>query len=140
MSPISHFLEENALLHHFHYGFRKFHSTKTALSRPVDQLLLDSDKNRATGVVFIDYEKAFDRIDRDLLLTKLNVSAMCYHELDLLCNYLSGRKQYVVIDGCHFFPRTVTAGASQGSILGPTIFLLIINDLPLAAQRSTVRR
>ena len=140
MSPISHFLEENALLHHFHYGFRKFHSTETALSRPVDQLLLDSDKNRATGVVFIDYEKAFDRIDRDLLLTKLNVSAMCYHELDLLCNYLSGRKQYVVIDGCHFFPRTVTAGASQGSILGPTIFLLIINDLPLAAQRSTVRR
>ena len=140
MSPISHFLEENALLHHFHYGFRKFHSTETAPSRPVDQLLLDSDKNRATGVVFIDYEKAFDRIDRDLLLTKLNVSGMCYHELDLLCNYLSGRKQYVVIDGCHFFPRTVTAGASQGSILGPTIFLLIINDLPLAAQRSTVRR
>ena len=140
MTPISHFLEKNALLHHFHYGFRKFHSTETALSRPVDQLLLDSDKNRATGVIFIDYEKAFDRIDRGLLLTKLNVSGMCYHQLDLLCNYLSGRKQYVVIDGCHFFPRTVTAGAPQGSILGLTIFLLIINDLPLAAQRSTVRR
>lgn len=66
MTPISHFLEENASLHHFHYGFRKFHSTETALTRPVDQLLLDSDKNRATGVVFIDYEKAFDRIDRGL--------------------------------------------------------------------------
>ena len=140
MTPISHFFEENALLHHFDYGFRKFHSTETTLTRPVDQLFLDSDKNRATGVVFIDYEKAFDRRDRGLLLTKLNVSGMCGHEIDLLHNYLSGRKQYLVIDGCHFFPRTVTAGAPQWSILVPIIFLLIINDLPLAAQRSTVRR
>ena len=140
MTPISHFLEENALLHHFHYGFYKFHSTETALTRPVDQLLLDVDKNRATELVFIDYEKAFDRIDHGILLTKLNVSGVCGHGLDLLRNYLRGRKQYIFTDGCHFFPRTVTAGAPQGSILDPIIFLLIINDLPLAAQRSTVRR
>ena len=60
------------------------------------------------------------------------------HELDLLRNYLSESKQYVVIDGCLSSPRTVTAGVPQGSILGLIMFLFFINDLPLAAQRSTV--
>ena len=94
------FLEENALLHHLQSGFRKLLSTEIAHIRLIDQLLLDLDKNRATGQVFIDYKKAFDSIDHDLLLTKLNVSGICGHELDFLRNNLSERKQYVVIDGC----------------------------------------
>ena len=65
------FLEENAPLHRFQSGFRKFHSTETALIRLVDQLLFDLDKNRASGLVFIDYKKAFDLIDHGLLLEKL---------------------------------------------------------------------
>ena len=82
------FLEENALRHHLQSRFLKFHSTETALIRLIDQL------------VFIDYRKAFDLKDHDLLLTKLNASGICGRELDLLRNYLSERKQYVVIDGC----------------------------------------
>ena len=98
------FLEENALLHHLQYGFCKFHSTEIAHIRLIDQLLLDLDKNRATEQVFIDHKKAFDSIDHDLLLTKLNVSGIYGHELDFLRNNLSERKQYVVIDGCRSPP------------------------------------
>ena len=93
------FLEENALLHHLQSGFRKFHSTEISHIRLIDQLLLDLDKNRATEQVFIDYKKAFDSIDHDLLLTKLNVSGICGHELDFLRNIWVNAK-YVVIDGC----------------------------------------
>ena len=86
------FLEENALLYHLQSGFRKLHSTETALIRLIDQLFLDLDKNRATGLVSIDYRKAFDLIYHGLLLAKLYVSGICSHELDLLRNYLSERK------------------------------------------------
>ena len=132
------FLEENALLHRFQSGFRKFHSTETALIRLVDQLLFDLEKNRASGLVFIDYKKAFDLIDHGLLLEKLKAYGVRDNELELLRSYLSGRTQYVHINGCHSSPRSVSAGVPQGSILGPILFLLFINDLPSAAQHSTV--
>ena len=69
------FLEENALLHHLQSGFRKFHSTETALIRLIDELHLDLDKNSATGLVFIDYKKASDLIDHGFLPTKLKEDA-----------------------------------------------------------------
>ena len=83
------FLDKNALRHHLQSRFLKFHSTETALIRLIDQLFFNLDKNRSTGLVFIDYRKAFDLKDHDLLLTKLNASRICGHELDLLRNYLS---------------------------------------------------
>ena len=84
-------LEENALLHRFQSGFRKFHSTETALIGLVDQLLFDLDKNRASGPMFIDYKKAFDLTDHGLLLEKLKAYGVRYNELELLGSYLSGR-------------------------------------------------
>ena len=90
-------LEENALLHRFQSGFSKFHSTETALILLIDQLLFDLDSNRASGLVFIDYKKAFDLIDHGLLLEKLKPYGVRDNELELLRSYLSGRTQYMYI-------------------------------------------
>ena len=74
-----------------------------------------------------------------MLLEKLKAYGVCDNELELIPrSYLSGRTQYVCINGCHSSPKTVSAGVPQGSILGPILFLLFINDLPSAAQHSTV--
>ena len=93
------FLEENGLLHRFQSGFRKFHSTETALIRLVDQLLFDLDRNRTSGLVFIEYKKAFDLIDHGLLLEKLKAYGVRDNDLDLLRNYLSGRTEQLKTKG-----------------------------------------
>ena len=67
------FLQENSILHRLQSGFRKFHSTETGLVRLVDQLLMDLDNNRVSGLNFVDYRKAFDLIDHQLLLEKLEI-------------------------------------------------------------------
>ena len=81
---------------------------------------------------------AFDLIDHGLLLEKLKAHGVRDNELELLRSYLSGRTQYVHINGCYSSSRSVSAGVPQGSILDPILFLLFINDLPSAAQHSTV--
>ena len=128
------FLKKNNLFHHLQSGFRKSHSTETALIRLVDQLLINLDNDKITGLVFIDYKKAFDLIDHQLLLSKLKVLGVNETFLPLFRDYLSGRSQYVTIDGCHSTKRSVTLGVPQGSILGPILFLVFINDLPEALQ------
>ena len=87
------FLEENGLLHRFLSGFPKFYSTETALIRLVDQLLFDLDRNRTSGLVFIEYKKAFDLIDHGLLLEKLKAYGVRDNDLDFLRSYLSGRTE-----------------------------------------------
>ena len=92
-------MKENNLLHQLHSGFQRFHSTETALIRLTDQILLDMDNNRVTGLIFIDYKKAFELIDHDILLLKLEAYGVESKELMLLKQYLRRRKQSVTING-----------------------------------------
>ena len=83
------FLQQRNLLYRLQSGFRKHHSTETALIRLIDQLLFDLDNNRVTGLILVDYKKAFDLIDHQMLLNKLHAYGIRGDELNLLKNYLS---------------------------------------------------
>ena len=94
-------------------------------------MLFNLDDDKVTGLVFIDYKKAFDLIDHQLSLSKLMVLGVDETFLPLIGDYLSGKRQYVNIDGCHSTKKTCDV---QGSILGPILLLVFINDLHVALQ------
>ena len=90
-------MRNNKWLYNLQSGFRKSHSTETALICLTDQLLSDLDHDEISGLVLVDYKKAFDLIDHDILPSKLKAYGVTSSELLLLTNYLKGRGSAVVI-------------------------------------------
>ena len=115
------FLESNEILYKLQSGFRKSFSTETALIRLIDELLFNLDKDNVTGLVMIDYKKAFDLIDDTLLLQKLGAIGIDNDYVSLFESYLSDRTQYVNIDGCHSTLSDVNLGVPQGEYPGTSI-------------------
>ena len=125
------FLCDDNLIFSRQSGFRKNHSTDTALIKIIDDLLFNLDKDRVSGMVLIDYCKAFDVVDHELLLKKLEVYGSVNTELKWCQSYLTGRKQVVHLGGKESSEALMEHGVPQGSILGPLFFILFIKDLPL---------
>ena len=86
----------------------------------------------------MDYKKVFDLIDRDILLSKLEAYGIASKELMLLTSYLKGGRSSVTIGGVQSEYRLITHGVPQGSVLGPLLFIIFVNDLPNPVSQSTI--
>jgi len=100
-------------------GFRRMHSTETAVTYFADEILMNMDKGLVTGSVFIDLAKAFDTVDHDILLSKLEYYGVCDESLPWFKNYFTGRKQFVHIDSQSSEELAITSGVPQGLSLDP---------------------
>ena len=128
------YMNENNLISKFQSGFRPGYSTLSALIQMCDAWFNNMDNSELTGVVFLDIQKAFDSIDHNILLDKLKFYGISQMEFKWFQSYLTDRYQQCQINGFLSKKEKILSGVPQGSILGPLLFLIYINDLPNCLQ------
>ena len=128
-NQIYQYFVENNLLFDGQYGFRKHHSTELAALELVDRISNGLDKKETPVSIFLDLSKAFDTLDHKLLLIKLQYYGIKDVALQWFSSYLSDRFQLVEMDGFRSDMLNITTGVPQGSILGPLLFIIYVNDM-----------
>ena len=122
------FINRQKIFNQNQFGFRSNHSTFMALIILVENLVDALDNGNCAVGIFLDFQKAFDTVDHGILLDKLYCYGIRGIGHDWFVSYLSNRQQSVIYNGFESEPKVMRCGVPQGSILGPMLFLLYIND------------
>ena len=128
------YLTSNDLVYESQYGFRRHHSTELAVLEFTDRIKKEMDAKKIPFSIFLDLSKAFDTLDHSVLLSKLQYYGTRDTALYWFKRYLSKRTQYVDCDGISSSIRVIETGVSQGSILGPLLFIICRNDIYTASD------
>ena len=130
------YLMARNLLHGSQSGFRTQHSCETALNYMVHKWALAIDKGLVNGVVLLDLRKAFDLVNHTVLLEKMAIYGCSQQSMQWFTSYLSERQQFVQFKGKLSQQADIQTGIPQGSILGPLLFIMFMNDMPLNVSAS----
>ena len=128
---ITDYLEKNNLLSSRQYGFRRERSTQHAVMKFVDYIRENMDQGKVTGALYMDFREAFDTVSHSCILHKLPYYGITSNELAWIGDYLFNRSQLVNFNGTCSKLEYITHDVPQGSILGPLLFIILVNDLNL---------
>ena len=132
------YIEDNNILSSKQHGFRSGKSCLTQLLNHFDEILLGLLDNKDTDSIYLDYAKAFDKVDHRLLILKLQRYGYGEGLIKWIKSFLTDRFQTVVVDGQHSYSLRILSGVPQGTVLSPLLFILFIDDLQLCVENSKV--
>ena len=131
-------LERNNLLCKHQHGFRRKHSCLTQLLDHINTVLLNFIQNKDTDCIYLDYAKAFDKVDHEILIHKLKCYGIQGQLLNWIESFLKDRSQCVSVNGTHSYSSKVQSGVPQGTVLGPLLFLIFVNDMNTCIKHSFI--